>query len=58
MGLHLDIDQVLADNLKKEGSRKWNKILVNIGDKLTREERKDLIKANREMYGLPQEYID
>jgi hypothetical protein len=37
LGLKVDIDRVYQDNLKKEGFRKFNTILINTGDKLTRE---------------------
>ncbi len=39
MGLHLDIDRIYQDNLKKTGVRKYHGVLINEGDKLTLDEK-------------------
>lgn len=58
MGLHVDIDAVSADNAKKEGVRKYGTVLINMGDKLTKEKKEELKIINKKKFGLPQEYID
>lgn len=45
MGLHIDIDQVAEDNREKQGKRK-NGYLVNEGDRLTKEQKKELQEKN------------
>lgn len=57
MGLKVDIDAVYEMNKKRTGKRK-NGCLVNEGDKLTQEIKRELIKLNQDKYGLPQAYID
>lgn len=46
MGLHVDIDAVSADNAKKEGVRKYGTVLINMGDKLTKEKKEQLKIVN------------
>ena len=38
--------------------RKYGCVLVNQGDKLTKERREELVKLNKKQYGLTKEYID
>ena len=57
MGLHIDIDRIKRDNDATPGVRKCG-FLVNQGDKLTKQRKKELQDINRVKYGLPQEYID
>ena len=56
MGQHLDIERISIDNKAKIGVRKFG-YLINQGDKLTAQGRKDLQKINREKYGLTPEYV-
>ena len=56
--MKVDIDRVYQDNLKKEGFRKFNTILINTGDKLTREQKIALCKENKIKYGLSEEYVN
>ena len=58
LGLHVDIDRISKDNGKKQGTRKYGTVLINMGDKMTPEEREVKKKRNQEEYGLTQEYID
>jgi hypothetical protein len=37
LGLHIDIDRVFIDNMKKKGLRKYGTVLINEGDKVTPE---------------------
>ena len=52
LGLHVDIDRVFADNMKKTGFRKYGCVLVNQGDKLTPERKIEMKAENQEKYGL------
>ncbi|TNV77439.1 hypothetical protein FGO68_gene16130 [Halteria grandinella] len=56
MGLHVDIDQIAADNRKRQGIRKFG-FLVNQLGKLTPEQKKQLIAENRIKYGLSEEVV-
>ena len=56
LGLHVDIDRVHQDNLKKSGKRKAG-FLVNEGDKLTKEQRIEMKDANYLKYGLSEAYL-
>lgn len=58
MGLKVDIDQIYRDNSLKEGVRKYNQILINMGDKITTQGRIDLIAENKAKYGLSLEYLE
>ena len=55
MGLHLDIDKISADNKLKPGIRKYQGVLINEGDKLTKDEKIRLKAENEEKYGVPFE---
>ena len=57
MGCKIDIDAVLASNLKKNGKRK-NGLLINEGDCLTEDEAKALRRENSNKFGLTQEFIE
>ena len=57
MGLNVDIDRVGAENAKKKGKRKMG-VLINEGDRLTKDDKKKLQKENRKVYQLPEEYLD
>ena len=46
LGLHVDIDRVYRDNQPKIGKRKYG-MLVNEGDKLTKELKLEMKEANR-----------
>jgi hypothetical protein len=37
LGLHVDLDRISQDNAKIQGTRKYGTVLINQGDKLTRE---------------------
>ena len=54
MGLHLNIDQIHADNKLKPGVRKYVGVLINEGDKLTKEEKLALRAKNERKYGVPE----
>ena len=56
MGLHLNVDLIRKDNAKKEGVRKYINVLINQGDKLTSEEKKELKLKNKALYGLPRDF--
>ena len=56
MGLSVDIDRILKDNTRKQGTRKCG-FLVNQGGKLTPKEKQVLIAKNRERYGLSEEEV-
>ena len=45
LGLHVDIEKVGKDNANKPGLRKYGCVLINQGDKLTKEKEK-LCKEN------------
>ena len=57
MGLHVDIDAIYEDNQKTVGKRKAG-FLVNQGDKLTHEIKKQLQLDMQDKYGLTDDYID
>ena len=57
LGLHVDIDEVFADNQRKQGVRKYGCVLINQGDKLTPQQKLDLVERNRKRYALKPEYI-
>lgn len=56
MGLHLNVDLIRKDNDKKEGVRKYINVLINMGDKLTSDEKAELKKKNKALYGLPRDF--
>ena len=56
LGLHVDIKRIQADNKSKPGVRKHG-LLVNDGDKLTREDLEQKRQLNEEKYGLSDEQI-
>ena len=39
LGLHVDIDSIFAANMAKKGLRKYGTVLINEGDKLTKEQK-------------------
>lgn len=54
MGLHVHLDRVFNDNLKKVGPEviRKNNFIINTGDNQTANERDARIKLNRQKYGL------
>ena len=42
LGLHVDIDRVAKDNNGIKGKRKYGCVLINEGDKKTKEEKENL----------------
>ena len=58
LGLHVDLDLVGKDNAKKPGLRKYGSVLINTGDKLTKEIKMVLLQQNRDKYGLSKEYLE
>jgi hypothetical protein len=46
LGLHVDLDLVAKENMQKAGMRKYGTVLVNDGDKKTKEEKGILKKEN------------
>ena len=56
LGLHVDIDRVCRDNKRKSGKRKYG-MLVNEGDKLTKELKIQMKDANHKKYGLSEAYL-
>ena len=56
MGLHVNIDAVKRDNDAKDGYRKQG-CIIREGDKMTHEEKLELIKLNRKQYRLPRKYL-
>ena len=56
MGLHLDLDKIYLDNMRKPGTRK-NNCLINTGDNQSKEDKKRKIEENLKKYGIEQEYI-
>ena len=57
MGLHLDLERIYRDNKEKKGLRKMG-FLINEGDKLTAQGRKDLQAVNEAEYGLSKEELE
>jgi hypothetical protein len=58
MGLKVDIDKIFEDNMTKQGYRKYGTVLVNMGDKLTKEQKLQLQKENQKKYGLSKDYLE
>ena len=54
MGLHVHLDRVFLDNLKKQGPeiQRKNNFIINTGDNLTAQNREMRIKQNELTYGL------
>ncbi len=58
MGLHIDIEKVFLDNMKKnvilfkKVAVRKNNTIINSGDNPTKEERAKRIAENRVIYGL------
>ena len=59
MGLHVHLDRVFNDNLKKNGPEiiRKNNFIINTGDNQTASERDARIKLNKQKYGLTQAEI-
>ena len=55
MGLHIDIQRVFIDNLKKQGVVRKNNCIINTGDNPNKKERAIKISKNREKYGISME---
>ena len=53
MGLHVDLEKIFHDNMKKtENVIRKNNCIINTGDNPNKEERKKRIDRNRILYGL------
>ena len=46
LGLHVDLELVSKENKKNRGMRKYGNVLINEGDKKTKEEKEVLKKEN------------
>ena len=57
MGLHVDVDLVHEHNSLKTGVVRKNGCIVNQDDKLTAQQKEDLLLQNETKYGLPSSYI-
>lgn len=58
MGLHIDLERVFADNMKKTGVLRKNNFIINSKDNPNKELRAKMIEENRIKYGLSQQEID
>ena len=64
MGLHIDIEKVFLDNIKKnvyflnKVAVRKNNTIINSGDNPTKEERARRVAENRKIYGLTLEEIN
>ena len=59
-GLHVDLDRILLENLTIPDNnlvRKYGWVLINQGDKITKDEKAALIAKNSKKYSLPEDYI-
>lgn len=57
MGLHLNLQAVFNDNMKKTGVTRKNNFIINTNDNLTKQDKKRLIEQNRAKYGLSREEV-
>jgi hypothetical protein len=55
-GLHVDLERIWRDNLKKEAIRK-NGSIINQGDNPTKEERSRRIEENRGKYSIESDEV-
>jgi len=57
MGLHLNLEKVFQDNMKKIGVTRKNNFIINTSNNPTKEERKRQIEENSLKYGLSKEEV-
>lgn len=57
MGLHLNLERVFQDNMKRTGVTRKNNFIINTSNNPTKEERKRQIEENRIKYGLTKEDV-
>jgi len=57
MGLHVDLQMIFHDNMKKQNAKRKNNCIINEGDNPNKEERKRKIEENRSKYGLTIDII-
>lgn len=57
MGLHLNLEKVFQDNMKKIGVTRKNNFIINTSNNPTKEERKRQIEDNKTRYGLSKEEV-
>lgn len=57
MGLHLDLESVFQDNMKKTDVTRKNNFIINTSNNPTKEERKIRIEENKEKYGLSKDEV-
>lgn len=57
MGLHLDLQAIFEDNMRKTGVTRKNNFIINTNDNPTKEEKRRLIEENQEKYGLSKEEV-
>jgi len=57
MGLHLNLEKVFQDNMKKVGVTRKNNFIINTSNNPTKEERKRQIEENSLKYGLSKEEV-
>lgn len=55
--MHLNLENVFYDNMKKVAKVRKNNCIVNSGDNATKDEIKQRILQNKKMYGLKDEEI-
>ena len=58
LSLHLDTKKITADNKRRVNAIRKHGIIVNDGNKLTREELVEKRILNQEKYGLTKEQVD
>ena len=56
MGLHVNLDQVFIENMKKTGPEvhRKNNFIINMGDTMTKAAREQKIAENKARYSLSQ----
>lgn len=57
MGLHLNLETIYHDNMKKTGVLRKNNFIINTNDNPTKQEKKRQIQINEEKYGLTREQV-
>ncbi len=57
MGLHLDLEAVFQDNMKKTDVTRKNNFIINTSNNPTKEERKIRIEENKQKYGLSKDEV-
>ena len=57
MGLHLNLETIYHDNMKKTGVLRKSNFIINTNDNPTKQEKKRQIQINEEKYGLTREQV-